>query len=674
MLQKSNRFVNRAGVVRRAGVVALAVAGVATSAQAADIVRGASGALNVDTSWVGGVVPTATDVAVWDAGSSGSNTLGADLSFGGLKVLSPGGAVTISGANVLTLGAFGIDLSAATQNLTIQPTPSTTTGITIGAAQTWNVGTGRLLQVANGSGAITGASGATITKDGLGRLYFNSGTSTFAGGVTLNAGELTFNTNTTVTGGVVANGPLGTGLLTINGGVLSSNSTSGRDLANDVKVNGDFTIGITGNGRFRSAGAWDLGNATRTIKLANVGGGINNSTEQFSFIGQGTAPGNKVFTLSNGTMRFVASDSATAATPSLVGFLQGSGGVNFNEGSGVTLGANVLAYEGSSQTSANSPHLTLETGSTLLMASQNSAKSFTARSLSGGGSIGSLQTDNDGTGVTPVSNAILTLNGNTGTTTFGGTIQNIITPFGLTSLNNLVVSVAKTGDSTQVFSGTNTYTGTTTVSAGTLQLNSATSLPQTSATTVSGTGTLKLGSTAQTTIDSLTISGGGKVDLGQGKLLLNNGGGATALANFAALLATGRAGGSGFLTSSAVAGSRDVGFKDTGTGIFARYTVLGDADLDGDADFNDFLALQTSFGNAGSFANGDFNYDGQVNFNDFLVLQSNFGQSVGGTDVAFTSAQVAAMTAFAQANAVPEPAALAVLGLGAAVGLKRRRK
>ncbi|MGC4031096.1 MAG: autotransporter-associated beta strand repeat-containing protein [Tepidisphaeraceae bacterium] len=639
------------------------MAGIVRSAGAAEIVRGAAGALNVTTSWVGEVVPTIDDVAVWDAGSSGANTLGADLSFGGLKILSPGGGVTLSGANLLTLGALGIDMSAATQNLTLQPTPSTTTGIIIGASQTWNVGAGRVLQVANGSSAITGASGATITKSGAGRVYFNSATSTFAGGVILNAGELTFNTNTTTASGVISNGPLGTGLLTINGGVIAPNSTSGRDLANDVKVNADFTIGITGNGRVRSAGTWDLGSATRNIKLNNVGAGINNSTEQFSFLAQG----GKTFTLSNGTMRFVASDSATAATPSTIGFLQGSGGVNFANNSGVTLGANVLAYEGSSQTmgGTNSPKLTLETGSVLLMASNVAAKSFVAHSLAGGGTVGSFQTD--GTALV----SVLTLDGSSGSTTFSGTIQNVYNPFTLTSAA-VTVNINKTGGSTQIFSGTNTYTGTTTVSAGTLQLDAAQAVPQASATTVSGTGTIKLGSTAQTTLDSLTISGGGKFDLGQGKLLLNNGGGATALANFAALLTTGRAGGSGFFTSSAVNGSRDVGFKDTGTGIYARYTVLGDADLDGDADFNDFLALQASFGAAGSFANGDFNYDGQVDFNDFLVLQANFGQSVSGGDVAITSAQLAAMTAFAQS--VPEPASLAVLGVGAAIGLKRRRK
>lgn len=55
-------------------------------------------------------------------------------------------------------------------------------------------------------------------------------------------------------------------------------------------------------------------------------------------------------------------------------------------------------------------------------------------------------------------------------------------------------------------------------------------------------------------------------------------------------------------------------------------TVLGDADLDRDVDFTDFLALSNSFGGSGGWAKGDFTGDGHILFDDFLVLSANFGQ------------------------------------------------
>ena len=53
----------------------------------------------------------------------------------------------------------------------------------------------------------------------------------------------------------------------------------------------------------------------------------------------------------------------------------------------------------------------------------------------------------------------------------------------------------------------------------------------------------------------------------------------------------------------------------------------GDADLDGDVDFADFLALSNNFGSSGTWSQGDFNEDRRVEFNDFLLLSDNFGDN-----------------------------------------------
>ena len=59
-------------------------------------------------------------------------------------------------------------------------------------------------------------------------------------------------------------------------------------------------------------------------------------------------------------------------------------------------------------------------------------------------------------------------------------------------------------------------------------------------------------------------------------------------------------------------------------------THFGDADLDGDVAFADFLSLSQHFGALGGWVEGDFDGDGTVAFPDFLQLSGNFGLSGSG--------------------------------------------
>jgi T5SS/PEP-CTERM-associated repeat protein len=86
----------------------------------------------------------------------------------------------------------------------------------------------------------------------------------------------------------------------------------------------------------------------------------------------------------------------------------------------------------------------------------------------------------------------------------------------------------------------------------------------------------------------------------------------------------------------------------------------GDADLDGDVDFDDFSTLAFHFGGAGTWKDGDFDGDGVVDFDDFSALAFNFG--AGGAGAAVPAGN----------PAVPEPATLALLALGT-LGLLVRR-
>ncbi len=135
--------------------------GLVPSARAATIQKANNGdALNLTTSWIGGVVPGANDIASWNSTLAGANftDLGADLGWQGISIKNPGGGVVIGGANTLTVGTSGIDMSSAIQDLVI------TSGLTIAGGQFWNVATGRVLAV--GTGAFTRTAGATLVARG----------------------------------------------------------------------------------------------------------------------------------------------------------------------------------------------------------------------------------------------------------------------------------------------------------------------------------------------------------------------------------------------------------------------------------------------------------------------------------------------------------------------------
>jgi hypothetical protein len=105
-----------------------------------------------------------------------------------------------------------------------------------------------------------------------------------------------------------------------------------------------------------------------------------------------------------------------------------------------------------------------------------------------------------------------------------------------------------------------------------------------------------------------------------------------------------------------------------GPAILYRLTRYGDANLDGTVNLQDFNRLAANFGAANSFWHrGDFNYDGTVNLQDFNLLAANFGLQAAGPTV--TPEDWARLGA-----AIPEPASVALLGIGAVALLARRRR
>jgi hypothetical protein len=114
------------------------------------------------------------------------------------------------------------------------------------------------------------------------------------------------------------------------------------------------------------------------------------------------------------------------------------------------------------------------------------------------------------------------------------------------------------------------------------------------------------------------------------------------------------------LISSATGGV--LGSMDFGNGQSeARFTLLGDTNLDGIVNVSDLANLAGNFGKtAGQFwINGDLDYNGSVNVADLADLAGNFGNSLGGAATAAASMAVSpSLSAARPATAAVQPLAI----------------
>ena len=159
----------------------------ANGARAASVTNAdAAVTLNLAGSWVLGTPPGTGDVAVWDhtVQINTNKTLGASLSWGGIRVADPGALILIgTDGNTLTLGASGIDLSAATNSLTVNPP------LVLGANQTWLVTNGLTFTA---GGIVSGSSLLTLNNGGNnGGTVVLSAANTYSGGTLIESGIVT---------------------------------------------------------------------------------------------------------------------------------------------------------------------------------------------------------------------------------------------------------------------------------------------------------------------------------------------------------------------------------------------------------------------------------------------------------------------------------------------------
>jgi fibronectin-binding autotransporter adhesin len=248
-------------------------------------------------------------------------------------------------------------------------------------------------------------------------------------------------------------------------------------------------------------------------------------------------------------------------------------------------------------------------------------------------------------------------------------------------------------------SGTNVTNNGALVVNGNATLGSLTGTGSLSISPASGTNTVQLAfNSGQAGEGGLSIAANSALDITNNHMFISYAPGtqATADATIRGYLINGRNGGTwngtGGINSSVAAlpasSHYGIGYADGADGIVAglssgqievKYTLLGDADLDGSVTGSDFTILASNLGKSGVvWDQGDFDYDGAVTGVDFTDLIGNLGKSASGADVELPASDYVALDAFASANGlmadVPEPASAGLLLAAGLCFMTRRRR
>jgi autotransporter-associated beta strand protein len=467
---------------------------------AQNIFKAATATMSAATDWAPadggtpGSAPLASVVGEFattpTAGNLSGMTLGGNMSLLGLLFDSTmAGPMTVAstGGFTLTNGASGIDMSAATKNV------SFTNLIALGASQTWNVNSGLTLTVVGAiSGStfgITKAGGGTnllsVTESYTGPTVVNAGTLALAGPNAATSGLFTSSGLTINTGGTVqvnvdnalagSAGTLGNLPVTINaGGLLTSLSTADSGAGASTHIRGLLTLNggtlaTGGTGAQTAFGSWDLDDGVV------VNGGTNTSTISAPSVIPDQA-GGTIFNVTNG-----------------------------GTSSGIDLNVTGTFIRGTSQADTG---IILTNNGTVALSGTNTYTGAT--SISGGTLevIGSGKLNSGAYAGNITNNGVFIYN-----STAAQTLSGIISGSG---------TLTQSGTNTLTLSGVNIYTGGTTVSAGTLTIGGAGQLSGGNyAVAITNNGTLIYNSTAAQTLSGGISGSGALTQKGSGTLTLS---------------------------------------------------------------------------------------------------------------------------------------------------------
>lgn len=403
-------------------------------------------------SWVGGVLPTDADIAVFDSSfvppSGNFIGLNSSLSLQGIKVVGAAPAIIVDSlfapsTPTLTLGSAGLDFSAAASGSVFDFDNPT---INLATSQVWSIADGATVSI---KGSITRAPGALLS---------------------------------------VNYGPLATGVITASN--FTANSLLAFGTANNIT---DF-LGVDASFRIQPAAS------IAGLYSPNVPGGMSGSHRGVDVVNVGTGTANNAFRLSNtmtvtGGIRFATPHSTPGTTWA----------VNMEQGRSITISnASILVTSalGNSAVTFNRPSgtagsLRLSAGSSLTVIQNNTAANlvFNAPVTQAAGTASTLAKAGAGVLVLAGDNAFngaLTINqggvqiGNAGATGSIPASSNVVNQGSLrfnrtgnVTFTNVISgsgSVSQLGSGEVVLSGNNTFTGPLGLSNGILTFSSPANL------------------------------------------------------------------------------------------------------------------------------------------------------------------------------------------------------
>ncbi len=467
-----------------------------------------------DNNWQGNTAPVAGDDLVFPASAPDKGT---DNNFPDgtrFNSITLGGGYTLRG-NTIKVGAGGIIDNSGTSDI-IKCDISLD-----GTTRTITAGTGSTLFI---DGVVSSGS---LVKAGAGNLSLR-GHNTYSGTTQVNAGSL-FVTRDDGLGAVGAGTTVKAGARL----VLKDEAVGALNIAEPISLEGSSTL--------RAMGLVNANGPVTTLGLATIAHSIESFIEPHQFVFSGPISGPGSLNLSVGSIHF-SGNSANS--------YQGQ----------TTLGTDTLLYLNKSSGNAVPGNLSIASGSRVTLNGNNQIADSSTTTVNSNGRLllqGFSETisslilnsgivDSDVEGALLLGNGLLTINGTvTATSTdasksaeirghllIGSTTKTFTVNDG-PAFNDLNVSaeisggggIIKNGNGILLFTGNNTYSGLTTVDAGTLRVHG--NQPQSGVIVnnarLSGNGTIG----ALTANNGATIRPGGLSDTGilrvEGDVLLNPG-------------------------------------------------------------------------------------------------------------------------------------------------------
>jgi fibronectin-binding autotransporter adhesin len=427
--------------------------------------------------------------------TAGVNAVAGNLTLtSGTIRLGQSNQIADTSALNLTAGTFDLNGHSETINTLVNSVSSGTITSSVAGNSTLTIagttGGDTNISITNGNGTVS------LVKNGASTLILR-GASTYSGGTTLNNGQIA----------LVNTSSLGTGTITLNGGVLRTQDTTAQNFSNNLEIGGNVQLGLgstnatmTFNGTTTILGT----GATHTVNILS-GTGTNRTPVTFAgAIGDGGNANGLTF---SSTSTSVGTGNFTTAQ-----FGSGAADTAANTYTGLTTVSAAqtrLLLNKADGTNAIAGNLTQTDGLVVLARSNQIANSSTVSVNGGtfdlGGNSETITALNVGATLSPqVANGTLTTSG--GTNTISNASGNVTISANLAGTNDLV----KTGLGIVFLSGNNSYSGGTLIQEGSTTTNigfgSSTYGVVLQANNALGTGPLTIGN-ATTTNARLALNG-----------------------------------------------------------------------------------------------------------------------------------------------------------------------